>query len=550
MSKPSPCVLIGWDGATFDLLKPWVEQGLLPNLAKMMGTGTARNLRSIIPPISPAAWASIMTGMNPGKHGIMDFQEFDPSDYVPRRPKFINSTHMAGTTILDILGERGLRVCSLQIPTTYPTWPVNGLLLAGIPNPDDSVGYTYPPDRNFGPLRPSKMQRRMNHAELLENCTFHIRKLTDIFLQVVPENFDFYCIYYRESDDAHHHFWRLLDETMPGFDARDRQEMGNPILTIYKLLDAELGRIMAGMPDANFFLISDHGGTAMGRRALFLNTWLENEGYLRPSHSLRGEAQKMLHRILRGVKPLVPAHLVRKIKNERAQVARTIARISNSTDSIAWDKTRAFAIRLNFPTMAVQLNVKGREPSGVVQPGDEYERLRNELIEKLKLIRDPASGRTIVQEIYRREEVFSGPNMHRMPDIVMVLDTAVVGRTEPSASAWGDVPETQFREISGDHDLNGIFVAAGPDIQARGFLDQAHLLDVAPTLVASLAQPVPGNMDGRVLHDIFDEDFLRSSPPVYENARELVAKGGEDVYSAEEEAAVRERLESLGYLEG
>jgi predicted AlkP superfamily phosphohydrolase/phosphomutase len=550
MSKPAPCVLIGWDGATFDLLKPWVAQGLLPNLAKMLEQGSARPLRSIIPPISPAAWASIMTGMNPGKHGILDFQEFNPSDYVSQQPNIINSTHFAGSTILDVMGERGLRVCSLQIPMTYPVWPVNGLLLAGVPNPDDSIGYAYPAGRDFGPLRPSKMRRQMTYAELLENCTFHIRKLTDIFLQVLPENYDFHCIYYRECDDFHHLYWRLLDEKCAGFDPRDREEKGNPILTIYKLLDAELGRLMAGLPDANFFLISDHGGTAIGRHRLFLNAWLAEKGYLRLNRSLRGSVQQAIHRVLRLVKPFIPREFKKKIQNEKPQLLRTLARVKNSTDAIAWQETRAFAVHLNFPTMGVQLNVRGREQNGAVEPGSQYDQVRHELIAALKTIVDPVTGRPVVKEIYRREELFSGPYLDRIPDILMLLDTSVLARTELNPSIWGETPESDLRDLSGDHDLNGIFAASGPDVCAKGFLAEAQLLDVAPTMLASVGESIPANMDGRAMEDIFQDSFLRTHPLVYDKAREVVARSGDNVYSAEEEAAVRERLESLGYLDG
>jgi predicted AlkP superfamily phosphohydrolase/phosphomutase len=550
MPKSAPCVMIGWDGATFDLLTPWVEQGLLPNLARMLAQGSSRRLRSIIPPISPAAWASIMTGMNPGKHGILDFQEFNPSDYVSQQPNLINSTHFAGSTILDILSERGLRVCSLQIPMTYPVWPVNGLLLAGVPNPDDSIGYTYPPDRNFGPLRPSKMRREMSYSELLDNCAFHIRKLTDIFLEVLPEKYDFYTIYYRECDDFHHAYWRLLDEKCAGFDARDREEMGNPILSIYKLLDVELGRLMESFPDANFFLISDHGGTAIGRRRLFLNSWLAQKGYLRLNRTLRGALQQAANQVFRLLKPLVPKHVRKKIQNEKPQLLRTLARVKNSTDAIAWEGTRAFAIHLNFPTMGVQLNVKGREQNGLVEPGAQYEHVRDELIAQLKTIEDPSTGRPVVKEIYRREELFSGPYLNLVPDILLLMDTAVLARTELASSIWGETTESDLHELSGDHDLYGIFAASGPDVCSKGFINEAHLLDVAPTMLASLGEPIPANMDGRVMEDVFQESFLRAHPPSYDKGREVVAKAGEKVYSAEEEAAVRERLESLGYLEG
>jgi predicted AlkP superfamily phosphohydrolase/phosphomutase len=550
MPKPTPCVMIGWDGATFDLLTPYVEQGLLPNLAKMMAKGSARRLRSIIPPISPAAWASIMTGMNPGKHGIMDFQEFNPSDYISQQPNLINSTHFAGTTILDIMSERGLRVCSLQIPMTYPVWPVNGLLLAGVPNPDDSVGYTYPADRDFGPLRPSKMRRQMSYAEVLENCTFHIKKLTNIFLEVIPEKYDFYTIYYRECDDFHHMYWRLLDEKCAGFDARDREEMGNPILTIYKLLDAELGRLMEGLPEANFFLISDHGGTAIGRRRLFLNSWLEEKGFLRLNRTLRGTFQRSARQVFRLLKPFVPKEVRKKIVNEKPQLMRTLSRVNNSTDAIAWEGTKAFAIHLNFPTMGIQLNVRGREQNGCVEPGAQYEQVRDELMAQLRTIKDPSTGVPLVKEIYRREELISGPYIDRVPDILILFETSVLCRTEISSSVWGETTEADLHELSGDHDLYGIFAASGPDISSKGFINEANLLDVAPTMLASLGEAIPENMDGRAMEDIFQEAFLRMHPPSYDKGREVVAKSGEKVYSAEEEAAVRERLESLGYLEG
>ncbi len=339
MTRLSPCVLIGWDGATFDLLLPWAKQGLLPNLAKMLACGSARRLRSVIPPVSPAAWVSILTGMNPGKHGILDFREFDATDYVPLKPVLINSTHFAGTTILDLLSERGLRVCSLQLPMTYPVWPINGLMLAGIPNPDDSKAYTYPPDRapEFEPLLPFPARRKMSYAEIHEQKTFHIRKLTDIFCQVAREDFQLYFVYFRESDDFHHLYWRLLDESCAGYDPADRAAMGNPILTIYQALDAELGRLMAALPEANYFLISDHGGTAMSRRRLYLNSWLKQHAYMKLRHNLQGTLQRSAYRIYQRVKHLVPQHLRNSLHNERPGLAR--ARPARGTG--AWPSPRA-----------------------------------------------------------------------------------------------------------------------------------------------------------------------------------------------------------------
>jgi predicted AlkP superfamily phosphohydrolase/phosphomutase len=548
MSRTAPCVLIGWDGATFDLLLPWVQEGRLPNLRALMGRGTARRLRSVIPPISPAAWVSILSGMNPGKHGILDFKEFNASDYVSTQPALVNSTHFSGTTILDVLSERGKRVCGLQLPMTYPVWPVNGLLLAGIPNPDDTQAYTYPPGRDFGLLRPAGLRRRVSYTELLENCTFHIRKLTDIFCQVVKEDYDWYGVYYRESDDFHHHYWRLLNENYAGYDREEAVQMGNPILTIYQLLDKELGRLVEAQPDANFFLISDHGGTAIGRRRFYINCWLAQHGFLELNRSLHGVFQRVASRAGSMLKPWLPRQLLLNLQNEKPTLARAAIRLRNSTGAISWEATRAFAVHLNFPTAGIQVNVRGRERHGCVQPGAEYEQVRGELICKIKSTTDPVTGLPIVKEVFRREDLCSGPYLDRIPDILVHFDTSILTRTELAPQIWGETPESDLRQLSGDHDLNGILAAAGPDVDPAGFLSDATILDVAPTMLCAMRQPVPENMDGRVLEDIFRPAFLLAHPPAYNRGREIVARAGENVYSADEEAVVRERLQSLGYL--
>ncbi len=547
MVQTRPCVLIGWDGATFDLLSPWAEQGLLPNLASMLSRGSARRLRSIIPPVTPAAWVSILTGMNPGKHGILDFNVFSASDY-SQTQRLINSTHFSGTTILDLVSEHGRSVCSLQLPLTYPVWPINGLMLAGIPNPDDSLGYTYPPDRDFGPLRPAKMRPKMAYLELFENHAFHIQKLTDIFSEESKKEYDLLCVYFRECDDFHHLYWRLLGANCPGYDASEAKEIGNPIKSIYMALDAALGRILAARPDANFFLISDHGGTAMGRRRLYLNVWLADHGYLKVKRNLRSTLWQFGYRGLQVMKPWLSWYRGQKLK-EKLGLEQVMARVAHGVDGIDWVESRAFAVLPCAPTVGVQVNLRGREAQGVVEPGREYERLRDELIEQLRAIEDPVTGRRVVKEAERREKLFSGPYLKRVPDILLSLEPEVIARTEPGSKVWGYTRPAEFRDISGEHDMNGIFAAAGPDIRPGGFLSDASLLDIAPTLLYTMGHSIPRNMDGCVLEDIFEGNCRASHPPVVEDSREIVAREGESVYSEDEEATIRSRLQGLGYLD-
>lgn len=546
MTEKRQSVLIGWDGATFNLLLPWMKSGALPNLASMCARGSARKLRSVIPPVTPAAWTSILSGMNPGKHGILDFNEFNATDYL-QKDKLINSTHIAGTTIFDLLSERGLSVCSLQMPLTYPAWPINGLMLAGIPNPDDSQCYTYPPDQDFGPLRPFKMRPDLSYEELYENHRFHIQKLTDICCDQIRQGHDLVAVYFRESDDFHHLYWRLLDESCPGYDAKEAAKIGNPIKSIYEALDASLGRILEAAGNSSCFLISDHGGTAIGVRRFYLNVWLAQQGYLKLNQSFLGSVERLLYTAAKAVRPLFSWYRLQQIQGQ-LKLGQVAARMRNNTDAVAWESSRAFAILPCGPTVGIQLNVRGRESRGAVNPGADYERLRSELIEQLKAIKDP-NGNRVVLDAVRREEIFSGPYLDRMPDILVSIEEGITVRSDFGRNVWGTARPVELRDLSGEHDMDGIFAASGKDVHSAGFLPTASLLDVAPTLLYALEEPVPQSMDGHVMEDIFHPDYCAVHTPKVGAAREVSVREGQDVYSAEEDAAIRDRLQALGYLD-
>jgi predicted AlkP superfamily phosphohydrolase/phosphomutase len=546
MPEKRSCVLIGWDGATFDLLLPWMKSGVLPNLASLCARGSARKLRSVIPPVTPAAWTSILSGMNPGKHGILDFNEFNASEYL-QKDRLINSTHIAGTTIFDLLSERGLTVSSLQLPLTYPAWKINGLMLAGIPNPDDSLSYTYPPGRDFGPLRPSKMRPDMSYEELFENHCFHIRKLTNICCDEIRQGHDLVAVYFRESDDFHHLYWRLLDPGSPGYDAKEAARIGNPIKSIYEALDASLGQILDASENANYFLISDHGGTAIGVRRFYLNAWLAQQGYLKLNQSFLGSLERLVYTAAKAIRPLFSWYQLQRIQGQLG-LGQVAARMRNNTDAVDWESSRAFAVLPCGPTVGIQLNVRGRESRGAVNQGADYERLRTELIEQLKAVKDPGGNRVVV-DAFRREEIFTGPYVDRMPDVLVSIDDGITVRTDFGRNVWGTARAAELRDLSGEHDMDGIFAAAGSDIQSTGFLPPASLLDVAPTLLYALEEPVPQSMDGHAMADIFHPDFCAGREPEIGPAREVSVREGQDVYSEEEDAAIRDRLQALGYLD-
>ena len=140
-AKRGRVLVIGWDGATFELISPWVDQGLLPNTKRMMEQGSYGVMQSVIRPGSPQAWSSFVTGMNPGKHGIFNFIEKVKNSY---RVTFVNAKARGGDSVWKILSHHGLRVGVMNIPISYPPEKVNGVFLSGLDAPGVESKFTYP----------------------------------------------------------------------------------------------------------------------------------------------------------------------------------------------------------------------------------------------------------------------------------------------------------------------------------------------------------------------------------------------------------------------
>ena len=113
-------LVIGLDSATFKVMQPMLDKGKLPNIQKLIDGGSSGILRSTVPPLSPAAWVTTMTGMNPGGHGVFDFRVLDLNEIHGRSERFVRSSQYAGLTLFDFLGKRGLKVGAFNIPLTYP----------------------------------------------------------------------------------------------------------------------------------------------------------------------------------------------------------------------------------------------------------------------------------------------------------------------------------------------------------------------------------------------------------------------------------------------
>ncbi len=545
-------LVIGLDGATYDIIDPLLDAGELPTLARIIREGARGTLQSTIPPNSAPAWTSFLTGVNPGKHGILDFREVDLRQYTLYTGRFVNSTTFAGHTILDLIGQHTRGVVSFRVPMTYPVWPVNGILVAGYPTPDRKKAYTYPPELSDA-LTPIALH---SHEEIARatpdderaNADYEIEVLLKHMGAWLRENrYDFYVAVTGITDGFHHKFWKYHDPTHPLHDPRWPDELKNIIREYYRRLDRMVGDLL-NLVDERWLVVvmSDHGGGPRPHRLFNTNAWLAQQGWL----SVRqGGSTRTLYQWTRHGVEWLRSRLPRRnwLYDHLPQALRRKAvEVRQGQGLIDWTRTQAYRVPLQFPAEGIEVNLRGRQPKGIVTP-EEYESLRTSIIAALREARDPATGLPVVRGIWRREEVYRGPYLDHMPDIVFLTADHLACGTDLE-DVFTELPLSFLERLSGDHTMTGIALFWGEGVQAGSRFD-LNIVDLPPTLVWTMGLEVPEDMDGRVLTEAFTADYVRAHPVSFGPPYWQQGLGDEEVLTEEEEAEIRKALAGLGYVE-
>jgi predicted AlkP superfamily phosphohydrolase/phosphomutase len=348
------------------------------------------------------------------------------------------------------------------------------------------------------------------------------------------------------TDRIQHHFWHCVDATHPMHKASQAEE-GFIIVEMYQQLDAALGLFLERMDEQTTLLVlSDHGFCGSAQR-LLVNQWLWQKGWLCPAERPRTSSWS---RILRAVKRSPRLYeLARKVKAATPGLKRLAVReraVNRSlSDKIDWAATKAYY----FPP-GIRLNLKGREPLGIVEPA-EFEPLREAIMEQLMMLRDK-SGAPVFEKAYRREAVYAGPHAELAPDIILEpFLSSDDARRNFSLGRRMRIQEQGQLFVSdgpsGEHAPDGILLGIGSNLK-RGFaLEGAEIIDIAPTVLYSLGLPIPIEMDGKLLADIFTAEFTSQTPPKFSSG-EAEPSVSDWRYDQAEEEVVRERLRDLGYL--
>jgi predicted AlkP superfamily phosphohydrolase/phosphomutase len=562
---PSPRILIvGLDGATFDLIDPWVEAGELPHLAGLLERGARGRLASTRPPATFPAWTTLMTGVNPGQHGVFDFAQRRPGAY---EITFVNSTYRSWPSVWEQLSRAGRRVGVMGLPATYPPESLNGFLISGFDAPvatgiDRSfvnppalyeeicreVG-SYPDITGFQEVQIGPGWHDMALQKLLEALG---RRVEVASYLLTREAWDCFMVLFGESDTVAHHFWAFHDPDSPRYDAVGAERFGDAILQIYRELDRAVGRLLDLVSsDTTMMVVSDHGFGGTGDKIIYLNRWLAEQGWL--TFAQPGVQDRLMgwgKQIGLRMPAVFQEWVFRSIA--RGLVDRMESR--SRLGGIDWQRTVAFSEEVNtFP--GIWLNVRDREPSGQVAQGADYEQLRDQIIERLIEFKNPYTSERVIQRALCREEIYQGPWVKLAPDIILepALDqgyayTFLSSRGQPGAPlrslALHERLGAKGGSMNGSHRSEGILILAGCDVIGGNQVQGASLLDIAPTIYWLLDVPAPEGTEGHVLTEAFvEKEPTQQLSPVVEAIRDV------QPYSEREAAIVHERLRSLGYRE-
>ncbi len=473
-------VVIGLDGAGFELLEPWLNAGELPNLARIVDGGVAGNLRSVLPPVTSPNWKAYATGKNPGKLGVYWWYNVDTEDervYLP------NDRYHDHDEYWELLDDRE-RVGVVGVPTTYPPKSMGECVVSGAPDADAS-GFTSPSSletelRSEFDYRPitrksldsgdeAAFEEVLDHIDTQFEVGKYLRETRELSLLQLTT---FYV------NALHHHRWD-----------------GEYSLRAWKIIDDHLGDFLDD--GANVVLMSDHGHAEI-ERVFYVNTWLQEQGYLsfdarvastlhslgvtadRLKETLASVDERLPFDVQTAANRLAPRAVVDHLPNDRGEVGR------GKIDTANWERTRAVA--------------SAQGPVYLAVDGPEREIVRDELLQKLSTLETP-DGRPVAKAVYRGDEVYDGPYADEWPDVVVdkapdVHVSDKVGSDEVFArehDAWDGV-----------NTRSGLFAATGPAF-TTGDVDGLSILDLAPTLLHMHGEPVPRDMDGRVRADVFAE---------------------------------------------
>jgi len=450
-------LVLGFDGASPKLINEWIDE--LPVLRAFKEQGVFGQTIPPIPAQTPVAWATFMTGKNPGNHGIFSFAMRKKGTY---ERKIIGPETLKSKTLWQILTEAAKKVAAINIPMSDKE-EVRGLVIPGflsrsegIPHPNnvkEKIKRKFKIEKVRGDLDTETLDGVEADPDLFfEKVNEITDEMAEISLYLLQEEkWDFFMPVFMGLDRIQHFFWKYIDPAHP---RHEENKYSKFVRDFYTRVDKITGDFLKSVDgDTLVIVVSDHGFCPVHTEVI-VNNYLEEQGFL-------------------------------TIKSEK----------------INMEKSKA----VSYGYGDIWLNVKGREPKGIINPGEEYETMRNEIIEYLKSV--TIDGKKPIKDIRKREELWWGHYLNEAPDLSTIFNVGYQAARQPEITNKNKLKRyvNENPRWSGGHDgthnptdVQGILGILGPGPPNRKEV-KVHLWDITPTILGLMKIPVPADMDGKPL---------------------------------------------------
>jgi predicted AlkP superfamily phosphohydrolase/phosphomutase len=489
------------DGLTPQLLFRWAENGDLPNFQKMMKNSSYGKLQSTLPPYSSQAWTSCATGVNPGKHGIHGFMDLEgpvPDDPESDPLRFHSSMSNHAATLWEILGSVGKRSISINIPLTSPAYEIEGIMISGFPHPS-TAPFVFPRtlENEIAEYRPDVYGEKIGRGEENKfiNDMYDIsrRRLNVTKKLFGKKDWDLLFVVFTIPDRVQHYFWKFMDQSHPHYNIALGKKYGGEVKKIYHWMDRVVEEFVELLDNDTYLIVlSDHG--------------------FRPV---------------------------------RIQVNGEVFLREVNADSLF----QVYATE-NF---GATFKIKPRHPEAITGDIEAQKRQFVErFVKQLTDLEDPQTGEKIIKQVYRKEDIYSGPHLAGAPDVVALESEGYLFLNWVKREGSPVVQHVPVRSFfSGHHQVDGIIFISGEGIKKAHEIQEAEIIDIAPTILSMLGLPVGSDMDGRPITDSFDSDFLRENAEKERFAYNIDVAARKYLYGLmdRQSTEIEDQLKSIGYVE-
>jgi len=504
-TKASPLVIFGLDAGDGDLIKRWAQEGYLPTISSIMRRGCWGTLTGPEQITEHGVWISLLSGISRAQHGYYHWRPLKPGTY---ELQLSNFREVDAVPFWACLQGSDKRVAIIDAPEVDIVAGLSGVQVANwAPHNPHFATCAEPAElltdlrRRFGSQRPveekvdgSIAQDRKIYRGLLEQIE---QKGALSRYLITPGRFDLIFVGFSETHIAGHQFWGYRPQAQKPNSATSENELTRAIRKVYQAIDRQIGLLLTELPErSNVFIVSQVGIQDDYPNLRLLEAFCRQLGYQVPA-----ESAPLSLRPLALARRIIPEAWRISLSRHLPRQTRERLLADQFRSSTNWRRTSAFPIPA-FYTGFIRINLRGREPEGIVEPGPEYEALLDRLEADLKQLVDPQTGEPAAKRVARTVELFGGGPPSSLPDLfVEWFPTPYFKRRVVHPEAVLVQEELQFHRNS-HHTHTGFLAAVGPSIHGRGEIGEVPLLDLAPTFLSSLGQPIPEKLPGKLIEAV------------------------------------------------